>query len=73
MSLLRFLLVRVHRPLSVPVASVIHNHQSTPGASLPPPAACPLGRWCFVALARAYAVGLVGLDGHLVQVEADLA
>jgi len=26
-----------------------------------------------VALARAYAVGLVGLDGHLVEVEADLA
>ncbi len=26
-----------------------------------------------MALARAYAVGLVGLDGHLVEVEADLA
>ena len=26
-----------------------------------------------VALARAYAVGLVGLHGHVVEVEADLA
>lgn len=26
-----------------------------------------------MALARAYAVGLVGVDGHLVEVEADLA
>ncbi|MFP5373237.1 MAG: magnesium chelatase domain-containing protein, partial [Actinomycetes bacterium] len=26
-----------------------------------------------MALARAYAVGLVGLDGHVVEVEADLA
>src|SRR5215472_5582206 len=55
-----------------PARTVIHRAKAAPRAPQPRSGTVGDWRWCAVGLARANAIALVGVQGHVVEIEADI-